>query len=1053
MSGFAELICQSNFSFLKSASHPEELVEQAASLGYKAIAITDECSLAGIVRAHQRATECNIHLLVGAQFVMGRHSEFAGQAIVLLVKNKTGYTHLCRLITQARARANKGDYHFSHKDLADLPPGLLVVLQARADTHAQFPAFLGWCAKRFTGRMAVACHAGLQGFQHSWLAHVQTLAQLHGVPVVASNMAVMHAAERKPLHDLITAIRHNCTLSEARPHLLPNAQHRLQTWGELVAQYPPKLLDNTLLLAGQCTFSMRELQYQYPREICPPHLSPLQHLTALVHGEGLNRYPQGLPHHVLEKVEYELALIGELQYEAYFLTVYDLVKFARAQGILCQGRGSAANSVVCYCLGITEVGPDKLENLFERFISRERNEPPDIDVDFEHSRREEVIQYIYRKYGRHRAALAASVVVYRPRSALRDAGKALGLPAELVDAIAKSQDGMYARQLNLEHLRSAGIDPSHAPVRLCLHMADQLLGFPRHLSQHTGGFVIARDSLDELAPVENAAMPERSVIQWDKDDLDAMGLLKVDVLALGMLSALRLSLDALKHKPGAPTRLQDIPSEDPNTYEMICKADTIGVFQIESRAQMGMLPRLKPKKYYDLVVQVAIVRPGPIQGGMVHPYLKARENPNAVSYPSDALKTALGRTLGVPIFQEQVMQIAILAAGFTPGEADQLRRGMAAWKRKGNLHQFYERVVHGMVTRGYEPAFAERIFRQIEGFGEYGFPESHAASFALLVYASAWLKCHHPDAFLCGLLNAQPMGFYAPSQLIQDAQAHGVKVLPVDVAHSQVQCSLQPDPTGFHELHTAVQHASMPTPAQASHNLLPVRLGLQHVQGLSRQGAIRVVESRLDGEFKSLEDLAKRAQLNRKDLQALADADALKSISGHRRQAAWQSAGVVQDKDLLQHTRHEESPIALPAPSALDDMLADFRSVGASIEHHPVRFIRPQLARFKIQAVEVLKSFPNGRLARACGLVTHRQRPATARGTVFLNLEDETGHVNVIVWNSLAEQQRQVLRTAQIMGVFGIWQREGEVCNLVARRLVDYTHLLAELKAGSRDFR
>ncbi|HEX4843058.1 MAG TPA: PHP domain-containing protein, partial [Limnobacter sp.] len=646
MSGFAELICQSNFSFLKSASHPEELVEQAASLGYKAIAITDECSLAGIVRAHQRAAECSIQLLVGAQFVMAKHSDFAGQALVLLVKNKTGYTHLCRLITQARARANKGDYHFSHKDLADLPPGLLLVLQAQAHTHAQLPAFLSWCAKRFAGRMAVACHAGLQGFQHSWLAHVQTVAQLHGVPVVASNMAVMHAAERKPLHDLLTAIRHNCSLSEARPHLQPNAQHRLHTWAELVAQYPPALLHNTLVLAEQCTFSMRELQYQYPREICPPHLSPLQHLTALVHREGLNRYPQGLPHPVLKKIEYELALIGELQYEAYFLTVYDLVKFARSQGILCQGRGSAANSVVCYCLGITEVGPDKLENLFERFISRERNEPPDIDVDFEHSRREEVIQYIYRKYGRHRAALAASVVVYRPRSALRDAGKALGLPAELVDEIAKSQDGMYARQLNLEHLRSAGIDPSQGPVRQCLHMADQLLGFPRHLSQHTGGFVIARDSLDELVPVENAAMPERSVIQWDKDDLDTMGLLKVDVLALGMLSALRLSLEALKQKPGAPTRLQDIPAEDPSTYQMICKADTIGVFQIESRAQMGMLPRLKPKQYYDLVVQVAIVRPGPIQGGMVHPYLKARDNPDAVTYPSEALRTALGRTLG-----------------------------------------------------------------------------------------------------------------------------------------------------------------------------------------------------------------------------------------------------------------------------------------------------------------------------------------------------------------------------------------------------------------------
>ncbi|WP_370261692.1 error-prone DNA polymerase [Limnobacter sp.] len=1033
MRRFAELICQSNFSFLKSASHPEELVEQAASLGYSAIAITDECSLAGIVRAHQKALECNIQLLVGAQFVMARHSDFAGMALVLLVKNKTGYTHLCRLITQARARACKGDYQFTHKDLADLPPGLLLLVQAQEHSHAQLPAFLAWCAKRFTGRMAVACHTGLRGFQHSWLAHVQTLAQLHGLPMVASNMALMHAAERKPLHDLLTAIRLNCCLNDARPKLLANAQQCLQTLNELSNLYPQELLNNTLTLAEQCTFSMRELQYQYPREICPSNKSPIQYLTELVNTEGLTRYPQGLPPEVQAKIAHELELIAELKYEAYFLTVYDLVKFARSRGILCQGRGSAANSVVCYCLGITEVSPEKLSTLFERFISRERNEPPDIDVDFEHTRREEVIQYIYGKYGRHRAALAASVVVYRPRSALRDAGKALGLRPELVDAIAKSQDGMYARQLNLEHLQQAGINPAEHSVRQCLHMADQLLGFPRHLSQHTGGFVIACNSLDELVPVENAAMPERSVIQWDKDDLDAMGLLKVDVLALGMLSAIRLTLEALQNKPGAPTRLQDIPSEDPATYRMISKADTIGVFQIESRAQMGMLPRLRPRQYYDLVVQVAIVRPGPIQGGMVHPYLKARANPDSVVYPSDALKTALGRTLGVPIFQEQVMQIAILAAGFTPGEADQLRRGMAAWKRKGNLHQFYERVVHGMVARGYEPSFAERIFRQIEGFGEYGFPESHAASFALLVYASAWLKCNHPDAFLCGLLNAQPMGFYAPSQLIQDAQAHGVKVLPVDVAHSEVNTVLQQD--------------------NSAKALFPVRLGLQMVHGLSQQGAIRVVAARRAKPYDSIEDLAKRAELNRKDLQALADANALQSIAGHRRQAAWHSAGVIQDKDLLQHTRHCETQIALPAPNTLEDMLADFRSLGASIEHHPVRFIRPQLAHYKIQTVETLKGFPDGRLARACGLVTHRQRPATAHGTVFLNLEDETGHVNVIVWSSLAEQQRHVLRTAQIMGVFGIWQRQGEVCNLVARRLVDYTHLLAELKAGSRDFR
>ncbi|MBT84564.1 MAG: error-prone DNA polymerase [Sutterellaceae bacterium] len=1036
---FAEALALSNFSFLKGASHPEELVQQAKLLGYSAIGITDECSLAGIVRAHQAAKECGIQLLVGAQFVFANNSAFTGQRIALIVKNKTGYTHLCRLITQARGRAAKGDYLFTRDDLADIPPGLQLLLVPDERNKDNFPALLSWCAKRFAGRMHLVCNLQHRGFDKAWLLHLQALAHLHRVELMASNLPVMHSGERKNLHDVLTAIRLNCKLNDAKPFLETNAQRCLQPLQVLAKTYPHNLLKQTATLAAQCVFSLDELRYQYPREISPEGLEPTQYLRQLVEEGAAQRYSGKVPAKVRKQIEHELQLIEELKFEAYFLTVYDIVRFARSRNILCQGRGSAANSVVCYCLHITEVNPDKMAVLFERFISRERNEPPDIDVDFEHTRREEVIQYIYKKYGRDRAALAASVVVYRPRSALRDVGKALGLGTDLIEDLAKSQDGGYSRSMSVDHMVQAGIDVRQSTVQHCVHLADELLGFPRHLSQHTGGFVIARDSLTELVPVENASMPERSVIQWDKDDLDAMGLMKVDVLALGMLSAIRMTLDELHKKPGAPRTLQAIPPEDSTAYDMMCKADTVGVFQIESRAQMGMLPRLKPREYYDLVIQVAIVRPGPIQGGMVHPFLKRRQGLEAVNYPSEALKEALGRTQGVPIFQEQVMQVAILAAGFTPGEADALRRGMAAWKRKGGLHHFYERVVNGMLERGYTREFAESIFKQMEGFGEYGFPESHAASFALLVYASSWLKCHHPDAFLCGLLNAQPMGFYAPSQLIQDAQRHGVTVRPVDVQCSALETRLE----------------------SCTGQLWTVRLGLNRVNGLKHDAAVRIVQTREQGLFESVEDLTKRARLDRGDLLALADANALEQLAGHRRQAVWQTAATetrgvrhgANNTDLLTNTRSNKTPLELPKAGELEDMLADYRATGSSLEHHPISFLRKQLAPYKIRQVEELRTYPNGRLARACGIVTHRQRPATAHGTVFLNLEDETGNVNVIVWNSLAEEQRHVLRNAQIMGVFGIWQREGEVCNLVARRLVDYTHLLAQLQTPSRDFK
>ncbi|WP_288106337.1 error-prone DNA polymerase [Limnobacter sp.] len=1031
--GFAELLAMSHFSFLKSATAPEELVEQAARLGYRAIAITDECSLAGVVRAHQAAKQHPIKLIVGAQFRFARTCTFAGQRIAMLAKNRQGYSQLCRLITHARRRADKGDYLFTREDLQQDTSELLVLLCPDEAHKTGFPELLQWCKAKHPQDLAMAFTNTLSGYDQAWLHWLQGLSSLYGVTLFASSQPLMSTEDQKPLLDLLTAIDLNQSLDDAKDKLLANAERRLHSQTVLATRYPSTLLNNALELAQRCVFSMDELRYQYPREIAPTGVSPMQYLRQLAWEGAYRRFQSPLPEKIIQQLEHELALIEDLEYEPYFLTVYDIVRFARTQGILCQGRGSAANSTVCYCLGITEVDPNRMAMLFERFISKERNEPPDIDVDFEHHRREEVIQYIYEKYGRHRAALVASVVVYRPRSAIRDAGKALGLPAELIDQLAKSQDGGYSRHLDTEHAKQAGIPTDEPAVARCLYFAEQLLGYPRHLSQHTGGFVIARDTLEELVPVENASMADRSVIQWDKDALETMGLLKVDVLALGMLTAVQNTLNALAVKKEAPRSLQDIPAEDPETYAMISAADTVGLFQVESRAQMSMLPRLRPACYYDLVVQVAIVRPGPIQGGMVHPYLLRRQGIAPVSYPSEALKQALGRTLGVPIFQEQVMQIAILAAGFSPGEADQLRRSMAAWKRKGGLQHFYDRVVGGMVQRGYDPEFAKGIFRQIEGFGEYGFPESHAASFALIVYVSAWLKRHHPDAYLCGLLNAQPMGFYQPAQLIQDARRHGVQVEPIDLHHSGWQTTLE----------------------QTTHQngLHRVRLGFHLVQGLSANGAHRLLESRKNGEFTSVEDLAKRATLSKQDLQALADANALACITGNRKQAWWATTGLnTVHGDLLTETRREESDVTLKAPSQFEEMVADYRSWGASLNHHPIAFLRDQLKAARIEPAHVLKTYPDRRLARACGLVTHRQRPATAKGTVFLTLEDESGSINVIVWNTLAEAQRQTLRNAAVMGVFGVWQNQNGVCSLLAKKLVDYTPLLNELKLKSRDF-
>ncbi len=965
---YAELHCLSNFSFLRGASHPEELVARARALGYKALALTDECSLAGAVRAHQQAKESGLPLILGAEILA------EGLKLVLLAADRRSYGAISSLITIGRRRSKKGTYSLKLPDLDSLSGSGALMLWVPGDDVT--PA--AWIAERFRGHawIGVELHCGPN--DRARLQVLRELEKSYGIPLVACGDVHMHVRSRRRLQDVLTAVRLGKPVAHCGQALFPNAERHLRLRMRLAQLYPPELLAETLAIAERCDFSLDFLKYEYPAELVPEGHTPASWLRTLTE-QGLRwRFPQGVPAKVAERVEHELRLIAELGYEPFFLTVHDVVRYARDQGILCQGRGSAANSVVCYALGITEVDPARMNMLFERFVSRERNEPPDIDVDFEHQRREEVIQYVYRKYGRERAALAATVICYRTKSALRDVGKALGMPLD-----------------------------SSNPL---FELAETLRGFPRHLSQHVGGFVISRGALAELVPIENAAMPERSVIQWDKDDLEALGLLKVDVLALGMLSAIRRALDFLEMK------IDQVPAEDPEVYRMIQKADTVGVFQIESRAQMSMLPRLRPQSFYDLVIEVAIVRPGPIQGGMVHPYLRRRRGLEPVVYPSSAVEKVLKRTLGVPIFQEQVMELAVVAAGFTPGEADRLRRSMAAWKRSGGLEPFEERLKTGMRRNGYSEAFADSIYRQILGFGEYGFPESHSASFALLVYVSSWIKCHHPAAFCAALLNSQPMGFYAPAQLVQDARRHGVEVRPPDVQLSDWDCTLEGG---------------------------AVRLGLRRVGGLAEKEGRRIAAGR---PYRSIHDL----NLNKSDLRCLAAAGALQALAGHRRLARWAAAGAVR-RAPLDVPAHERLP-ALDAPGEGEEIVADYASLGLTLGRHPLALLRQRLDRMRLLKAEELKSRPHGARARVAGLVTCRQRPDTASGVIFVTLEDETGCMNVVVWRSLVERQRRELLGARLMGVAGVVERDGDVVHLVARRLVDYSTLLGPLAAGSRDF-
>ena len=1030
---YAELHCSSNFSFQRGASHADELIERADQLGYEAIAITDECSLAGVVRAweainrlrkDQHARGDNrplVQLIVGAEFHLQD-----GPSFVLLAPSRAAYAQISRLITRGRQTSPKGQYRLLRRDCDQLGECIALWLPDAAPSVDDGL----WLASQVAD-CAIAVHQHRCAEDEARMARLQSLSQASGLRCVAAGGVLFHDPSRKALHDVLTAVRLGKTVHDSGLDLLPNAERHLRQREELASLYPPAMLDEAVAIARRCHFDLAQLRYDYPQELVPPGETPTTHLRHLTEAGLRWRWPDGVPDDVRRQIDKELTLIAELRYEPFFLTVEDIVRHARSIGILCQGRGSAANSAVCYAIGVTSVRPENENLLFERFLSKERNEPPDIDVDFEHEGREEIIQYVFNKYGRHRCAIAATVICYRVRSALRDVGRALGMEEEDIARLSKTLAWWdQAGELD-PRLVEQGFDPQAPRMRQWVTLTQTLTGFPRHLSQHVGGFVIAERTLDELVPIENAAMPDRQVIQWDKDDLESLGLLKVDVLALGMLTAIRRTLGLMRNfNPDDDYSLATIPPEDPATYQMIREARTVGVFQIESRAQQNMLPRLRPQTFYDLVVQIAIVRPGPITGGMVHPYLRRRNGEEAPDHPPQ-LESILGRTLGVPIFQEQVMQIAIKAACFTPGEADQMRRAMAAWKRHGGLTHFHDRLVDGMLGNGYTREFAEQIYHRILGFGSYGFPESHSASFALLAYASAWLKCHHPAAFTAGLLNSQPMGFYPPSMLVAEARRCDVDVRPIDVQHSHWYCTLEPrDVDG--------------QPA--------IRLGLLQVSGLSREAGDTITAVRGTQPFASVDDLARRARLTRRDLRVLADAGALQSLAGNRHAARWAIAAQTPDT-ALSMPRAEEPPADLLPPSTAEDVLDDYHSTGLSLRQHPLSLFRERLAARKVSTATELLQMADRERVRVAGMVMFRQRPPSAKGVMFMTIEDESGSVNLIVRPRYIENNRDVVLGARIMIVAGEVQRSGSIVHLMVEKIIDITGWYADLPALSRDFR
>lgn len=1066
---FAELHCLSNYSFLRSASQPEELVNAATMLGYSAIAITDECSMAGAVKAHLAAKASGIKLVVGTEIRLD-----SGIQLVLLARNRRGYAQLCTLITKGRRRAAKGHYELRMEDLdwgldqclALWIPGAYEIEQTMREGAILSAKF---------DRLWIALELFHDGDDLDKTANALTLSIGLKLPLLAANDIRLHDHSRQPLLDVVSAIRLGCSVDRLGHDGMRNAEHRLRSIDELLTLYPKEMLEEAHQVAALCEFSLDELRYEYPRELVPDHLSPQEYLRQLTYAGAAERWPHGIPAHVQSLITKELELVAELSYEYYFLTVQDIVQFARSQGILCQGRGSAANSAVCYCLHITEVDPSRMSVLFERFVSKERNEPPDIDVDFEHERREEVIQYIYKRYGRERAALAATLITYRPKSAIRDVGKALGMDQGLVDLLCKSLAWWDKPKVLEERLQQAGLEPKSRLVRQFLSLVQQIMGFPRHLSQHVGGFVISRGPLMELVPVENAAMEDRTVIQWDKNDLEALGLLKVDVLGLGMLTAIRKALSELHDYRGVKISIQDIPAEDEVTYRMLQRGDSVGVFQVESRAQMTMLPRLRPQNFYDLVIEVAIVRPGPIQGDMVHPYLRRRQGLEAVTYSDEGVRRVLERTLGVPIFQEQVIELAMVAAGFSAGEADQLRRAMAAWKRRGGLEEFEAKLIDGMLARGHDRDFAQRVFQQIQGFGEYGFPESHAASFALLVYVSAWLKCHEPAAFCCGLLNALPMGFYSPSQLIQDAKRHGIEVREVDVQSSRWDHHLEPP---FHvtddnaETRPEARSCQSPTAAEAQHNPYldnqaapggsaqdalrlsnqgALRLGLRLIKGLSREAGLRIEASQ---PFRDVSDLRLRAELDDRSMRMLARAGALASLSSHRYQAHWDVAGIGSPTRLQAAAESPEpyaTAVQLETPGCGDDVISDYRYLGLSLTAHPMSLLRGQERFQRCCTAADLSAKQQGEHIQIAGIVTGRQRPATATGVMFITLEDETGNANIVVWSSMVERFRAVILQSQLLLVKGHVEKENEVIHVISGYFEDFTGNLAALSDASSE--
>jgi error-prone DNA polymerase len=1107
---YAELAVTTNFSFLRGASHPEELAFAAARLGLAGIAVADRNTLAGVVRGHLAAKEAGLRYAVGCRLVFRDNSP----DILAWPKTREAYGRLCRLLTEGNRRAPKGQCFLDLADLIAWGQGMILgVVPEHLD--ASLDSTLAALGDAFPGAVRLMLRRDYASGDQRRMTLLARTAARFAVPLMATNDVLYHVPERRRLQDILTCIREHKTLANAGKLLAPNAERALKPADEMARLFRdfPEALAETRAVLDQLAFSLDELSYQYPDEPTGDAASPQEALERLTEEGACRRFPAGVPEKIRAILDHELKLIARLRFAAYFLTVHDIIRFARSRGILCQGRGSAANSAVCYCLGITEVNPETCGLLFERFISEERGEPPDIDVDFEHERREEVMQYIYEKYGRERAGLTATVITYRSRSAVREVGKVFGLSEDAVGALSGTVWGWSSGGVRKEDVKRIGMDPEEKTMAAAMAYAKEIGGFPRHLSQHVGGFVITRDRLDEVCPIMNAAMEERTTIEWDKDDLDALGILKVDILALGMLSCIRRAFEFMKAHYGVEKTLANIQDEDPAVYRMLQKADSVGVFQVESRAQMSMLPRLKPAKFYDLVIEVAIVRPGPIQGDMVHPYLRRRSGAETVVYPApkgsavSPLEEVLGKTLGVPLFQEQAMKIAIVAAGFTPGEADKLRRAMATFKRVGTIGTFQTKMVEGMVERGYERDFAERCFHQIEGFGEYGFPESHAASFALLVYASAWLKCHYPDVFCAALLNAQPLGFYAPAQIVRDATRHGVTVLAPDVNASDWDSTLEPlqpgqlgdpllpSPFQGEEESAAFSFTRAATPALAVEPHHPqqmppppergrmggglqearraegptgkrtiftthaVRLGLRQIKGFREDDARALMEARRNG-YDSVRDLWLRSGLTRGQIERLADGDAFRSLGLDRRDALWAARGLgggaTRDRlplfDVAAHGDIAKEPdFPLPPMPIGEHVVNDYRYLHLSLKAHPLFFLRAGLTARRIISNSALRETPNNRRVTVAGLVIIRQRPGTAKGVIFMTLEDETDIANVIVWPKTFERFRPIVLGARLVAVIGTMQSQSGVIHVVADTLKDLTPLLAALSEDAGD--